>query len=64
MNIRNKTHGGDEVEVLSPDGTLRKMTLPAVLTDTKGEPAAHASHGKQILLDIEFPEYSIVTKVG
>jgi hypothetical protein len=63
LNVRNKVHAGDEVEILQPGGSLAKTKLPIPLKDTYGEEIDYASHGTQIILDSEFPKYSVVTKI-
>ncbi len=63
MNVRNKTLGGDKVEILRPDGTLTTATLPRILVDLEGNQMTDASHGKMLALPFDLPPYAILRKV-
>lgn len=62
MKVRNKTFGGDTVEILTPDGAVRTETLPDLLTDIAGEQMPHASHSKWLVLPFDLPPYTIIRR--
>lgn len=63
IEVRNKIHAGDTLEVLKPDGTLSEITLPDPLTDSKGEYLDFANNSQYILLTENLPEYTILRRV-
>ena len=63
IEVRNKIHAGDTLEVLKPDGQLSEITLPTPLTDSKGEYLEFANNSQFILVTEELPEYTILRRV-
>jgi putative protease len=63
VEVRNKIHAGDTLEVLKPDGQLSEITLPNPLTDSKGEHLDFANNSQYILLTESLPEYTILRRV-
>lgn len=64
VEVRNKICGGDELEVLQPDGTISTMTMPAEMRTTKGEMVDVVNNDRAIVIDVELPEYSVLRRVG
>ncbi len=64
MNLRNKVHAGETVEVLKTDGAVETLTLPAPLVDIEGEPLKSASHGRRLVLPKLLPPYSVIRRVA
>lgn len=62
LNIRNKIHAGEPIEVLKTDGTVLNMTLPNPLTDDEGQTHEAASHGTRIQLPQKLPPYTILRR--
>ncbi|MBN2801608.1 MAG: U32 family peptidase [Deltaproteobacteria bacterium] len=60
INVRNKMRGGQNVEVLFPDGTSFNSTLPEFLTDMDGKEEQVLNHGKNMVLKETWPEFSII----
>jgi putative protease len=63
VEVRNKIHAGDTLEVLKPDGSLSEITLPDPLTDSKGQYLDVANNSQYILLTETLPEYTILRRV-
>ncbi|MHC5164915.1 MAG: peptidase U32 family protein [Planctomycetota bacterium] len=63
VEVRNKIHAGDTLEVLKPDGTLSKITLPNPLTDSKGEYLKFANNSQYLLITEDLPEYTILRRI-
>ncbi|AQT70201.1 putative protease YhbU precursor [Anaerohalosphaera lusitana] len=63
LEVRNKVHAGDELEVLRPDGTLSKLKLPAPLLTSRGEKVEFANNSQFVLIDAELPAYSILRRI-
>jgi putative protease len=63
VEVRNKVHAGDVLEVLRPDGSLSQITLPTPLTTSYGEAVDFANNSQFILLTETLPEYTILRRV-
>jgi len=63
LEIRNKIYAGEELEVLSPDGSLSTVTLPAPLTTTDDRQVEFANNSQFILLGQELKPYTILRRV-
>ena len=63
IEVRNKIHAGDTLEILKPNGGLSEITLPDPLTDSKGEYLEFANNSQYILLTEPLPEYTILRRV-
>jgi putative protease len=63
LEVRNKIHAGENLEVLQPDGTMSTITLPAPLVTTEGEEVDFANNSQFVLLDRELTEYTIARRV-
>jgi putative protease len=63
LEVRNKILAGEEMEVLSPDGSLKRSTMPTPLVKIDGERAEVVNHSQFILLDQEFPPYTIFRNI-
>ncbi|OQY04422.1 MAG: hypothetical protein B6I25_06950 [Planctomycetales bacterium 4572_13] len=63
VEVRNKIHAGDMLEVLKPDGSLSTITLGDPLTDSKGHYLDFANNNQFILITEDLPEYTILRRV-
>ena len=63
IEVRNKIHAGDTLEVLKPDGSLSEISLPDPLTDSKGEHLDFANNSQFILITVDLPEYTILRRL-
>ena len=63
LEVRNKIHAGQTLEVLQPDGSMATITLPVPLVTTQGKEVDFANNSQFILLDRELAEYTIVRHV-
>ena len=63
VEVRNKIHAGDRLEVLKPDGSLSTLVLPTPLTTRFGEYADFVNNSQFILLPEALPEYTILRRV-
>ena len=64
IEVRNKIHAGDTLEVLKPDGSLSEISLPDPLTDSKGEHLDFANNSQFILITEDLPEYTILRRLA
>lgn len=63
LEVRNKIHGGEELEVLTPDGVISNMTLPQPLEITTGERVDFANNSQFVLVDEDLPAYTILRRI-
>ncbi|MDH4202189.1 MAG: U32 family peptidase [Phycisphaerae bacterium] len=63
IEVRNKIHAGDTLEILKPDSSLSEITLPDPLTDSKGHYLEFANNSQYIVLGETLPEYTILRRV-
>jgi putative protease len=63
LDIRNKIEAGFKAEALLPDGTLKSIEFPQILTDTDGETHTHVSHGRKLFLPWSFPKYTVIRRI-
>jgi putative protease len=62
LEVRNKIHAGDNLEVLQPDGSLSTITMASPLR-TKGKTVDVANNSQFVLLEEDLPGYSILRRV-
>lgn len=62
LEVRNKIHAGDVLEVLTPDGALSQITLPSPLRTQEGEMIPFANNSQYLVLDCPLPEYAILRR--
>ena len=63
IEVRNKIHAGDVLEVLTPDGSLSNITMPNPLIDSRGDHLEFANNSQFVLVTAELPEYTILRRV-
>jgi U32 family peptidase len=63
MRVRNKIHAGEELEVLSPDGTTRLYTLEAPLRAVGGQALDFMNNTQKLSLAEPLPPFSIVRRL-
>ncbi len=63
IEVRNKIHAGDVLEVLKPDGSLSTITMSDPLTDSQGKALDFANNSQFVLLAESLPEYTILRRV-
>lgn len=63
IEVRNKIHAGETLEILSPDGTLSTKQMPGPLELTDGNFVDFANNSQFILLDEDLPPYSILRRL-
>lgn len=64
LEIRNKIHAGEVLEVLSPDGSLSTLTLPSPLITTDNLQVEFANNSQFVLLEQDLKAYTILRRVG
>ncbi len=62
LQVRNKIIGGEDVEVLRPDGSLCHFVLPKTFKNAKDERVEVATYST-IILPFELPPFSIIRKI-
>ena len=63
LEVRNKIHAGEQLEILSPDGSLSMITLPAPLTTAEGHLSEVVNNAQFIQLDQDLAPYTILRRV-
>jgi putative protease len=64
LEIRNKIHAGEALEVLSPDGSLSTITLTSPLITTDNQHLEFANNSQFVLLEQDLKAYTILRRVG
>jgi putative protease len=64
LEIRNKIHAGEALEVLSPDGSLSTITLPSPLITTGNQHVEFANNSQFVLLEQDLKAYTILRRIG
>jgi len=66
VQVKNKIYAGEQLEVLSPGGSLLMTTMPKPLKTTDGRHVDLANNPQSILLeqDIKFKPYTILRRVN
>jgi U32 family peptidase len=64
LEVRNKIHAGDILEVLSPDGALSTLTMQAPLVTADHRLVDTVNHSQFILIESDLTPYSILRRVG
>ncbi len=63
LEVRNKIFAGEELETLSPDGSLSTITMPGILSTTDGQQVDFANNSQFILLEHNLKPYTILRRV-
>ena len=64
VEVRNKIHAGEKLELLRPDGSLSEITMPRPLLTTDAAEEDFVNNSGFILLDGDLPEYAILRRIG
>ena len=64
LRVRNSIAGGEELEVLSPNGNLATVKMPELLTTSLGRKVEFANNSQSIVLPIPLQPYAILRRVG
>ena len=64
VRVRNSIAGGEELEVLSPNGNLATVKMPELLTTSLGRQVKFANNSQSIVLHIPLHPYAILRRVG
>jgi len=63
VEVRNKIFAGDDLEVLSPDGTLSYLRMPDPLYTRERAQVGFANNSQFLLIRQELPEYTILRRI-
>ncbi|RKY10652.1 MAG: hypothetical protein DRP56_00380 [Planctomycetota bacterium] len=63
IEVRNKIHAGDTLEVLKPNGSLSTITLGDPLTDSKGQYLNFANNSQFLEIPHSLPKYTILRRL-
>jgi putative protease len=63
LEVRNKIHAGEVLEVLSPDGSIASLTLPAPLLTKEGLRIEFANNSQFVLLKEHLRPYTVLRRV-
>lgn len=64
LEVRNKIFAGEELEVLSPDGSLSLITMPAPLLTTDDRQVDYANNSQFILIEQDLEPYTILRRIA
>ncbi|MFC1533625.1 U32 family peptidase [Thermodesulfobacteriota bacterium] len=64
LEVRNKIRSGEELEALSPDGSLKTVSMPEHLSTTDGQVVDFVNHSQFILLEKNLKPYTILRRVN
>ncbi len=63
LEVRNKIFAGEDLEMLSPDGSLSRLILPTPLKTKDDRRLDHANHSQFVLLDVDLKPYTILRRI-
>ena len=63
LEVRNKIHEGETLEVLNTDGTLSEIKMSSPLITKTGQKLTEVNHSQFILIDMDLPPYTILRRV-
>ena len=63
LEVRNKIHAGEMLEVLSPDGSLRIISMTEPLLTTDGRKVSFANNSQFLLIDEDLTPYTILRRL-
>ena len=63
VEVRNKIHAGDSLEVLTPDGNLSELQLTTPLMTTQGDCVDFVNNSPYVLVNDTLPIYTILRRV-
>lgn len=64
LEVRNKITGGDELELLTPDGRVSTYTMPKVMRTRDGEEHGVVNNSQFVLLDQGLPPYALLRRIA
>jgi putative protease len=64
LEVRNKIHAGETLEVLRPGGIISTINLPEPLVTREGQRIDFANNSQFVLLADEMPEFMIARRIG
>ena len=64
VEIRNTITAGQELELLTPDGSLSTVTMPQPLVAMNGKQADTLNNSQFLLLEQQLPPYSILRRIA
>ena len=64
LEVRNKVDAGEELEILSTDGSLSKIIMPKPLITSNGFEVDFANHSQSILIDKNLKPFTILRRVN
>ena len=64
LEVRNKIHAGEVLEVLNTDGSLSKMRMSSPLVTKNGRKLEEANHSQFIIVDSDLPACTILRRVN
>lgn len=64
LEVRNKIHAAEQLEVLKTDGSLSKIILPSPLITTDNQSVDFANNSQFVLLENNLPPYTILRRVN
>lgn len=64
LEVRNRIKAGENLELFSPDGTLKTVRMTDPLITREGTQCSFANHSQFILLEQNLESYTILRRVG
>jgi len=64
LEVRNRIHGGDQLELLTPDGNVSSYTMPAVMRTRDGDQRDTVNNSQFVLLEQELPPFALLRRIA
>ena len=64
LEVRNRINAGETLELLKPDGSFGRYTMPEKMVTTKGEEVDVVNNSKFVVLEEDLPAYSLLRRVA
>ena len=64
LEVRNKIHAGEVLEILNTDGSLSKIRMGSPLVTKNGRELEQANHSQFIIVDSDLPPCTILRRVN
>ncbi|MBN1126042.1 MAG: U32 family peptidase [Sedimentisphaerales bacterium] len=63
VRVRNTIRASDELELLTPGGTLTRIVMPPVFATPQGQATDTMNHSQFFLIEADLPAYSILRRI-
>lgn len=64
LEVRNKIHADEMLEILNTDGSLSQIRMTSPLITKSGQALSEVNHSQFIIIDVDLPPYTILRRVN